>query len=94
MERFRLTILVESRIRWKVYVRFGGEYWETYHRNITRRRVLSLHNQTVKAIHTNFNDRRAVALLSRLEKSTRELTALEQQVIDLTRELKSKWSHE
>ena len=76
------------------YVRFGGEYWETYHRNMTRRRVLSLHNQTVKAIHTNFNDRRAVALLSRLEKSTRELTALEQQVIDLTRELKSKWSHE
>ena len=51
------------------------------------------YNQTVKAIHTNFNDRRAVALLSRLEKSTRELTALEQQVIDLTRELKSKWSH-
>ena len=94
MERFRLTILVESRIRWEVYVRFGGEYWETYHRNMTRRRVLSLHNQTVKAIHTNFNDRRAVALLSRLEKSTRELTALEQQVIDLTRELKSKWSHE
>lgn len=42
MERFRLTILVESRIRWKVYVRFGGEYWETYHRNMTRRRVLSL----------------------------------------------------
>ena len=45
MERFRLTILVESRIRWKVYVRFGGEYWETYHRNMTRRRVLSLHSQ-------------------------------------------------
>ena len=43
MERFRLTILAESRIRWKVYVRFGGEYWETYHRNMTRRRVLSLH---------------------------------------------------
>ena len=45
MERFRLTILAESRIRWKVYVRFGGEYWETYHRNMTRRRVLSLHQQ-------------------------------------------------
>ena len=24
MERFRLTILAESRIRWKMYVRFGG----------------------------------------------------------------------
>ena len=30
MERFRLTILAESRIRWKMYVRFGGEYWETF----------------------------------------------------------------
>lgn len=49
MERFRLTILAESRIRWKVYVRFGGEYWETYHRNMTRRRVLSLHNQALKS---------------------------------------------
>ena len=48
MERFRLTILAESRIRWKMYVRFGGEYWETYLGNKTRRRVLSLHNQVVK----------------------------------------------
>ena len=30
------------------------------------------YNQTVKAIHTNFNDRRAVALLARLEKYTQE----------------------
>lgn len=34
------------------------------------------YNQTVKAIHTNFNDRRAVALLARLEKYTQELTLL------------------
>jgi len=33
-----------------VYVRFGGEYWETYHRNMTRRRVLSLHNQIVQKV--------------------------------------------
>lgn len=43
MERFRLNILVESRIRWKVYVRFGGEHWETDYSNMVRRRVLSLH---------------------------------------------------
>jgi hypothetical protein len=43
MERFRLNILVESRIRWKVYVRFGGEHWKTDHSNMARRRVLSLH---------------------------------------------------
>ena len=56
MERFRLTILVESRIRWKVYVRFGGEYWETYHRNMTRRRVLSLHSQVVKIVNPHFSN--------------------------------------
>ena len=42
MVQYRLNIETESRIRWKVYVRFGGEYWETYHRNMTRRWVLSL----------------------------------------------------
>ena len=56
MERFRLTILAESRIRWKVYVRFGGEYWETYHRNMTRRRVLSLHSQVVKIVNQHFSN--------------------------------------
>ncbi len=34
---------MESRIRWKVYVRFGGEYMETYYKDIARRWVLSLH---------------------------------------------------
>lgn len=40
---YRLRILVESRIRWKVYVRFGGEHMETCFSNIARRRALSLH---------------------------------------------------
>ena len=46
------------------------------------------YNQTVKAIHTNFNDRRAVALLARLEKYTQELTLLFGQVVRLTEECK------
>ena len=44
----RLIILVESRIRWKVYVRFGGECLKTYHSNMARRWVLSLLQETVK----------------------------------------------
>lgn len=36
-------MLVESRIRGDVYVRFGGEYLETCCRNTVRRWVLSLH---------------------------------------------------
>ena len=43
VERFELHIEAESRIRWKVYVRFGGEFSETDHSNMARRRLLSLH---------------------------------------------------
>ena len=48
MEQIRLIMLVESRIRGDVYVRFGGEYLKTYHSNMIRRRVLSLLQETVK----------------------------------------------
>ena len=48
----RLRILVESRIRWKVYVRFGGEYMETYCSNTERRRVLSLHHAVIFPVAT------------------------------------------
>ena len=37
-----LIKLVESRIRRKVYVRFGGEHLETYYSNMERRWMLSL----------------------------------------------------
>lgn len=52
------------------------------------------YNQAVKAIHTNFNDRRAAALLAQLEKYTKELTGMYQQVIALTEEFNKKWSVE
>ncbi|EOA56099.1 hypothetical protein HMPREF1214_03327 [Bacteroides sp. HPS0048] len=48
MEQIRLIMLVESRIRGDVYVRFGGEYLKTYHSNMIRRWVLSLLEETVK----------------------------------------------
>ena len=85
MERFRLTILVESRIRWKVYVRFGGEYLETYHRNMTRRWVLSLHNQCVKTIHTIYGEKKSLAFLYKLAEETRKLEELCKQIIELTK---------
>lgn len=39
----KLIELMESRIRRNVYVRFGGEHLKTYHSNMERRWVLSLH---------------------------------------------------
>ena len=48
MEQIRLIMLVESRIRGDVYVRFGGEYLKTCHSNMIRRWMLSLLQETVK----------------------------------------------
>ena len=82
MERFRLTILAESRIRWKMYVRFGGEYWETYLGNKTRRRVLSLHNQIVKAVNAHFSNIAVPHQIAALEQRTRELKALSIEILN------------
>jgi len=88
MERFRLTILVESRIRWKVYVRFGGEYWETYHRNMIRRRMLSLHNQIVKAVNTHFSNVAIPHQVAMLEQQTRELKAISIEILNPAKQAK------
>ena len=48
----RLIELMESRIRRNVYVRFGGEHLKTYHSNMARRWVLSLHNKVLFPIVT------------------------------------------
>lgn len=48
------------------------------------------YNQTVKAIKNNFGDKRAMALLYRLEKITMELVVLSKQIIVLTREFEEK----
>ena len=91
MERFRLTILVESRIRWKVYVRVGGEHWETYHRNMTRRRMLSLHNQVVKAINTHFSSASIPRQIAALERQTSELKSLSIEILNLAKQLAKQW---
>ena len=92
MERFRLTILAESRIRWKVYVRFGGEYWETYHRNMTRRRVLSLHNQVVKAVNSHFSNVAIPHQIAALEQRMRELKAFSIEILNLVKRLRSDYN--
>ena len=49
------------------------------------------YNQTVKAIKSNFSDKRALALLYKLEKITMELVVLSKQIIALTREYEEKY---
>jgi hypothetical protein len=49
------------------------------------------YNQTVKALKTNFSEKRALALLYKLEKAILELILLSKQIIALTREYERKW---
>lgn len=49
------------------------------------------YNQTVKALKTNFSEKRALALLYKLEKTTLELILMSKQIIALTREFEEKW---
>jgi len=51
------------------------------------------YNQTVKAIKTNFSEKRALALLYKLEKTTVELIFLSKKIIELTREFEQKHLH-
>ena len=48
------------------------------------------YNQTVKAIKTNFSEKRALILLRQLEKTTFELVAINKKVIELTKEFERK----
>lgn len=48
------------------------------------------YNQTVKAIKTNFGDKRAMSLLYKLEKETIKLVGLSQEVLRLSKEFEEK----
>ena len=47
-------------------------------------RILStIYNQIVKEMHVNFSERKTMALMQKLEKVTKEMTALAKDVISL-----------
>jgi hypothetical protein len=49
------------------------------------------YNQTVRALKTNFSEKRALSLLYKLEKATIELVLLSKQIVALTREFENKY---
>lgn len=49
------------------------------------------YNQTVKAIRTNFGEKRGLAMLYSLEKATIELVVLSKKIIALTKEYEERW---
>lgn len=55
------------------------------------RAVAVNYNQVVKALNSNFSEKKALAFLYKLEKATTELSMLNRLVIDLTNECKELW---
>lgn len=52
------------------------------------------YNQIVKALKTNFSEKKALAFLYKLEKATLELVALQKQMMQLTDEFEEKYGHQ
>ena len=51
------------------------------------------YNQVVKAVKTNFGDKRAFVLLRKLEKETVELVLVSREIVALIKEYKEKYLH-
>ena len=50
------------------------------------------YNQVVKELRCHFSEKKAMALLYRLEQCTKELAALMRQVMELSKEFEGRWS--
>lgn len=55
------------------------------------RAVGTNYNQVVKELHTHFSQKKALALLYKLEKITAELAAIGHQIITLSEEFRERW---
>lgn len=72
------------------------KYTHDYYMRLTTffgqfRSVGTNYNQVVKALNTNFTEKKALAFLYKLEKATIELTEIYKQVVELTNEFERKW---
>lgn len=52
------------------------------------------YNQVVKELKAHFSEKRALAMLYKLEKMTIELVRITQETVDLTKQFQQKWSQE
>ena len=55
------------------------------------RSVGTNYNQVVKELHTNFSEKKALALLYKLEKATVELAETGKKILELSEEFKEQW---
>ena len=69
-----------------VMVRFDDVEW-----NAQFRAVGTNYNQVVKELRIHFSEKKAMALLYKLEQHTIDLVKLSREVVELSREMQAKW---
>ena len=79
---------VTSKSRFIAARLFGGPFRVG---KVAKSAVAVNYNQVVKALHSNFSEKKALAFLYKQEKAPTELAVLNRQVIDLTNECKELW---
>lgn len=78
-------VLVTDKTLFGYYTKLSGFYSQY-------RMVGNNYNQTVKELRCHFSEKKAMALLYKLERCTTELAVLTRQVMELTRKFEERWS--
>ena len=58
------------------------------------REMATNYNLVVKELHSHFSERKAMALLNRMEGMTKEMSAIAQKVIALVKDVSNQWTFE
>ncbi|MCI7070759.1 MAG: hypothetical protein MR982_07325 [Bacteroides pyogenes] len=81
-----LSLFIKARIFNETYQKLTTLYGQF-------RSVGVNYNQTVVAMKSNFTEKKAFAMLTKLEKLTLELPIVGGEIVQLTREFQEKWQH-
>lgn len=92
ISRFITSVLFNKEIRVVRIDKTAKDYYMRLTNLYSQYRAIGVnYNQTVKAIKTNFAEKRALSMLYKLEKATIELIGIMREVVLLTKEYEEKW---
>ncbi len=92
ISRFIASVLLGKEIKVVVIDKVAKDYYMRLTNLYEQYRCIGVnYNQTVKAVRTNFVEKRALAMLYRLEKATIELVVITKESLKLTKEYEAKW---
>lgn len=92
ISRFITSVLLGKEIRVVKIDKAANDYYMRLTNLYSQYLAIGVnYNQTVRAIKTNFAEKRALSMLYRLEKATIELIGITREVVRLTKEYEDKW---